>query len=492
MLKHKDTTPSVQPQKPLMKVWKFVTDDIWDIEVSSLSSVHRMGVKFIRVVHIVFKGFRDDQCPLHASALTFSTLMSLVPVLAVSLALARGLGAGDSVERLVRDGIGKWTEGFATVAAATAGTAMAGGAEQGSPTQPTPEQIEKVKPELAGLINKMVSQIFDYVNKINFTALGGIGLALLLWSVVTVLGNVESSFNKVWGVSTSRPLHRKFFDYMGVLIVLPVLIVAASSLPVADIATKHVDHSTAQVIRGVLDSTLLKNGVTLLLTILACTFLIMFMPNTRVKWAPGLGGGAVAGLLFMVWLWACAKMQVGAVKYLSIYASFAVVPIMLYWVFMSWEILLFGAEVAFAFQNCTTYKMEAKANKASGRSRLVLALSLVKEAARAMTQDVGVVNIGEYSRQQKVPVRLVNQVVDELVQAGLLAEIVGKPGSYVLLKAPDAVSVNDIIGVILDSGSMPSELGLLSPAHQSVADAVGKADAALEKEVGAITLRELA
>jgi membrane protein len=184
-------------------------------------------------------------------------------------------------------------------------------------------------------------------------------------------------------------------------------------------------------------------------------------------------------------------MQVGAVKYLDIYASFAVLPIMLYWMYMSWEILLFGAEVAFAIQNCSTYRMETRAHDASARSRLSLALSIVKEAAKSMTEDAAVVEIGEYAREHQVPVRLVIQVINELVHAGMLAELAGKPGSFVLLKSPETVSVNDIVGVILDSGSTPSDLGLLSP-DRTVEEALQKADAGLEKEVGSISLKALA
>ena len=491
MQKSKETKTTAQLKPLHMRVWHFVSEGIWDIEMNSLSYMRQIGVKFIRVVHLVVKGFRDDQCPLHASALTFSTLMSIVPVLAVSLALARGLGAGDKIERLAREGIDKWTQGFGTVSTATAGTRPVPDDALVEGTTLAPEELEKVRPQLAGMINKMVSQIFDYVNRINFTALGGIGLALLLWTVVMVLGKVEFSFNKVWGIKTERPVHRKFFDYLGVLIVLPVLIVAASSMPVADIATKHVDASAAQVIRGVLGSGLLKNATTLVLTMMACTFLIMFMPNTKVNWGPGFGGGAVSGMLFVAWLWACAKMQVGAVKYLDIYASFAVLPIMLYWMYMSWEILLFGAEVAFAMQNCTTYRMESRAHDASVRSRLSLALSIVKEAARSMTQDAAVVEIGEYAREHKVPVRLIMQVINELVDAGMLAELAGRPGSFVLLKSPETVSVNDIVGVILESGSTPFDLGLLTP-DRTVEEALQKADAGLEKEVGSISLKALA
>ena len=477
--------------KMTRRIWRFITEDVWDIELSSLSAIRRAGVKTMRVILLVVKGFREDQCPLRASALTFSTLMSLVPVLAVSLALARGFGAGDRVVDQMKSALGKWTESFegVTVEAdplvepdAAAGTIAGDEAVEGGEPQAklTKEQIDD-----------LVAMILDSVSNVNFTALGGVGLATLLLTVVLVLGGVESSFNKVWGVTAGRPLYRKFFDYLGVLIVLPILGVAASSLPVAQVASKYVDESTANVIKSVLGAGGLQNLTVLAMTTLTFTFLIMFMPNTRVKFTAGLAGGLVAALLFVVWLWACAKMQVGAVKYLKIYASFAVIPIVLFWVYVSWEIILFGAEVAFAVQNCTTYGMESKAHTASIKSRLALAMSIVGEAARAMIGKGPVFEISGYARDNGVPVRLLNEVVDNLVRAGFLAEISEKPGCFILLKSPVDTPVKDVIDAMLRVGADPHEFGL-NVLKKEVEQALSKADTGMEQAIHSLMLRDLA
>ena len=477
--------------KMTRRIWRFITEDVWDIELSSLSAIRRAGVKTMRVILLVVKGFREDQCPLRASALTFSTLMSLVPVLAVSLALARGFGAGDRVVDQMKSALGKWTESFegVTVEAdplvepdAAAGTIAGDEAVEGGEPQAklTKEQIDD-----------LVAMILDSVSNVNFTALGGVGLATLLLTVVLVLGGVESSFNKVWGVTAGRPLYRKFFDYLGVLIVLPILGVAASSLPVAQVASKYVDESTANVIKSVLGAGGLQNLTVLAMTTLTFTFLIMFMPNTRVKFTAGLAGGLVAALLFVVWLWACAKMEVGAVKYLKIYASFAVIPIVLFWVYVSWEIILFGAEVAFAVQNCTTYGMESKAHTASIKSRLALAMSIVGEAARAMIGKGPVFEISGYARDNGVPVRLLNEVVDNLVRAGFLAEISEKPGCFILLKSPVDTPVKDVIDAMLRVGADPHEFGL-NVLKKEVEQALSKADTGMEQAIHSLMLRDLA
>lgn len=488
---------------------QFLQEDVWDLELSSMSFLRRFGIKAIRVIHLVIRGFRDDQCSLHASALTFSTLMSIVPVLAVSLALARGLGAGDSVVLEIKKNVYEWTEQFSAAERqeeARQESARQAMEEQGSrrkarsaanagqvtlvQTEEDKKVDERVSSQLSGQINGAVDQLFSYVDKINFAALGGVGLAFLLWSVVSVLGSVESSFNKVWAVKTSRPIHRKFFDYMGVLIVLPILAVAASSMSVADIITGYLNEETAAIVRELIGEGGMKNIVALVGATLTFSFLIMFMPNTKVEWKAGIVGGFVTAILFVVWLWICAKLQVGAVKYLQIYASFAVLPIMLYWVFVSWEILLFGAEVAFGVQNCTTYRMETRSRGANVKARIALALAISDEIARAMAGKGDAFQVAEYAKRNKIPVRLLNETVDELVRAGMLGKLAGPVGGYTLLRSPDTLSVKDVIDVIMTTGVSGSEVGLktLGPAIDSV---MAKADAGLGGDLKKVRVRDL-
>ena len=217
------------------RAWRFAADGVWDIELSSLSALPSLGVKALRVIHLVFRGFREDECPLHASALTFSTLMAIVPVLALSLALARGLGDPEIAKDKIRSAVYDWTEGFKSGGVSMAELGDRGGEVVSSngagwPTDPglSPEQ-------LAGEINDIVERVFEEVENVRFGAIGGVGLVILLWMVVQVLGKVELSFNRVWGVTVGRSMWRRFTDYLSVT----VLIVVVSSIPVADFVTRY-------------------------------------------------------------------------------------------------------------------------------------------------------------------------------------------------------------------------------------------------------------
>ncbi len=469
---------------------RFASEDVWDLDVGSLKGVHGVGVRVVRVISLVFRGFKADECPIHAAALTFNTLMAIVPVLALSLALARGLGNEDVAKDRIRGVVSEWTARFQqgspelVVPATDDATAT-----QGVVTAAAPG-AEVQEGSLATEIDRLVEVGFEKVENISFAALGGVGLAVLIWMVVAVLGQIEGSFNRVWGITQGRSLWRKFTDYLSVLFILPFLILLASSLPVVDFATRFLDDSGAHMVRVFLGSGFLKNVMVIVMSTLAFAFIIMFMPNTRVRLWPGLTGGLISALLFIVWMMVCARLQVGAARYGRIYGSFATVPILLAWVYVSWEIVLFGAEVAFAVQHCNTYRMERSARTASLRSRAMLALSLVVEAARTMhRKESKPFDVESYAHRHRVPVRFVNGVVNELSQAGIMGELSEARGGYVLRQSPTDLSVKDVMDAIMQHGSPPEELGLdsLDPA---LAELVQLVDSGLETSVGHVQIQD--
>lgn len=472
-----------------LRAWRFVTSDVWDMDLAKLPLKRGLLFRAIRVGYLVVRGFQEDECPLQASALTFSTLMALVPVLALSLAMARGLGGAEVAKERIRAGVHEWTASFST---AVATNQPAGAPREGVGSGLTNAVLtdSDASYALASEINLRLEDLLQKVDNISFTGLGGIGLVALIVMVLQVLGQVEASFNRVWGVTVPRSVWRKFTDYVSVLLILPILAVAASSVPVADYVARFLDPRVAQVVQAFVDSAPSKSLTVLLMTTLCFGFVIVFIPNTTVRIGPGLCGGVVTAVLFIVWLKLCAALQIGAANYGKIYGSFAIVPIVLAWVFVSWEILLFGAEVAFGVQNHATYRLEATARKANVPARVLLAVAVLVEVSRCLLKPGRVFRAQEFASERGIPVRFMNEVMDDLVHWGYLGELSGQSG-YALLKAPDQVTVDSVIRDVLQSGVAPQQLGLGS-VDRRVWEGLDQLQRKIEEAAGRTTLRDLA
>ena len=413
-----------------------MSEGIWEIELHSLSRLKRLGINFARVVFLVLKGFQDNECPLHASSLTYISLMAIVPILALALAILRGLGAGDWAEQRIIQSV----------------VAM-------------PDQFQD-----------FVINMFTYVKNTNFATLGGIGLLFLLWTVVQVLGRVEMSFNRVWGVTLHRRMLRKFSDYLSIVMVVPILMVAATTInaTLSNLALVQLLQERFGYARFLYSWFL--SFLPLLATWTAFVFLYKLMPNTRVLTMPAVVSGIIGGSLWVGWQGLYIELQIGISRYNAIYGTLASVPIFLFWLYISWWIILLGAEIGFALQNYSTYKMEQKAHEASTHSRIMLALAIMSHAAQSMMINVPKFEINTYAHIHRVPVRLLQEVVEALVKANLLADVSDGEGRYVLLKVPNSIRVKDIISVMVQDGVTPHSLGLdmLNPAIRHV---MGKMDA---------------
>lgn len=428
----------------------FLADRVWNVDLSAKSRVRRFGVHLVRIGHLVFRGFRDNECPLHAAALTYLSLMALVPILALALAILRGLGAGEWAEQKILANV----------------TSM-------------PDQFQI-----------FVANLLGYVRNTNFATLGGVGLVFLLWLAVSMLANVEMSFNRIWGVTVPRRLSRRLSDFISILMVVPLLVVAA-----ATINATLTSPSIMQLVREVLGpaAVLYLQGLSLMPLVViwvAFMFLYKFMPNTRVENLPAIFSGMIGGSLWIGWQKLYLAFQIGVSQYNAIYATLASVFVFLFWLYISWQIVLLGAEMGFAFQNYATYKMELRAHRASVRSKIMLALSVLSHAGQSMMINVPYFEVAVYARLYRVPVRLINEVLEELVAAGFLAEVADGSGQFVLVKPPDTIRVNDVINVILQSGATPQSLGLdhLNPAIRNL---LGKMDTGAAEALKDFSLTDL-
>ena len=409
-----------------------------------MSPIHAFLIRMVRVIQLVLKGFQEDDLAVHASSLTFVTLMSLVPMLAVAFALLKGFGFRQGeIDKLLA-----WKD-----------------------TMPVEFQA-------------FIDQVLNIVNSTNFAAMGCVGLAFVIFTAVLVLGSMEISFNRIWGVTTPRSVFRQAANYIAILVLVPVLIGIAGTME-ASLKTSAflLPETMGAVVKNLFRLT------SLFTSWLAFWFLYVFLPNTKVRLAPGLISGLVAALLWLLWQKAYMSLQFGVARYNAIYGTFASVPIFLAWLYTSWVIVLLGAELAFALQNASTYRMESAADSASAKSKFILIVSVILHAAEALAGGPRF-DTGAYARKHRVPIRLLNEMVRILVSRGLLAETAGQEGCFVLLKAPETIHVRDLVGIVAQEGAQPEALGLTKldlPVERVLKDL----ESNLAQSIGDVTIKDL-
>ena len=309
--------------------------------------------KFVHVVKIVVRGFLRHDCGLHAAGLTYFSLLTVVPILCLLLLLARTLGAADCTRRMVNDRIDAFITEFEQGQDAAPGILAVASSE---------EEIARKK-EMAAVfsaqIRDVANTLFDRVEKFNVKTIGWVGLAFLLWSVISTLGMVEVAFNRIWGVKRDRPVWKKAYLYALASVVLPLLVAVAFSLPVMGVV-KNVISATAGVTTAtkylgdffiaVLDSKVVAWLFSFAFTSFAFAFCFKYLPHVKVLWRAALEAGAVTAVFFVTWLKACAIAQVGIASSSALYGSFAALPILFAWLYMSWQIVLLGANLSYALQ----------------------------------------------------------------------------------------------------------------------------------------------
>ncbi|MBN1587592.1 MAG: YihY/virulence factor BrkB family protein [Candidatus Omnitrophica bacterium] len=373
----------------MKKILDFLTVDIWRLRIRTLPRSQSLWVRPLRISLLAFRGFAEDKCQLRASALTFYSLLSVVPVLAMAFGIAKGFGFESLLESVIRANL------------------------QGQ--------------------EEVVNWLIDFSNAFLANTKGGViagfGIALLFWAVIKVLGNIEKSFNAIWGIMEDRPFSRKLTDYLSIMLICPILFILSSSVTVFLTSQIQMIAEKLALLGPVSKLILLSIHVVPYLALwFLFTFTYMFMPNTKVSFRAAFFGGIIAGTLYQFVQWGYIHFQVGVAKYNAIYGSFAALPLFLIWLQISWLVVLLGAEISFALENEETYEFEQDCSSASKRLKKLLSLRIMELCAK--TFDCGEPALGthDFSQSMGVPIRLIREVLHELVQAGLLTELKEEKG----------------------------------------------------------------
>ncbi|MGI9535626.1 MAG: YihY/virulence factor BrkB family protein, partial [Desulfocapsaceae bacterium] len=394
--------------------------------------------KLARIVLICLREMSENLLTLRAGYLTYAMLLSMVPILAMSTAVVKGLGGGDQLREIAYAYINTLEDTSPTITTPSSTDSIETDQEEG--------QSEK-SVDLTAHLRSAADTIFNYVDKTNFATLGTFGMVGIFLSVILVLGQIEKSLNVIWKVKDGRSILRKVADYIALMILFPISInvaLASGTMLESQALSVHLD----QFLPIAWIQTLMLKGVPILFLSLTLYVIYIFFPNTKTGGVPTMIGAFVAGFCWFLTQNVYISMQIGVAKYNAIYGSFATIPLFLAWVWVAWLFVLIGAQIAYAIQNEPTYHFTTRTFEPA--LRLSAALDVCKtvgerfnSAEQTRSKDL-IDNNPDYSPE------LVGETVDTLVGAGLLHHS-SETGELILSRPPDKISGRFIVETVLGS-----------------------------------------
>jgi membrane protein len=374
----------VNPVSWTLEQIKRLNDAIWRTPLSEFSRGKTFVLKQLRIIVLAAKGFYNDKVQLRASALTFYSLLSIVPIAAIVFAIAKGFDVDNNIKLVIH------------------------------------EKFLSQQDNLNWLLTKAETAI----EQTSGGYMAGIGILILFWSVMSLLTNIESSFNHIWQIRTSRSWHRKFTDYLTIMLIAPVFIILSISITLF-ITMKLPDYMSNAPILDFFKPVIsfLVKFAPYLLSWIALTILFIIMPNAKVKFIPALISGIIAGTLLQGIQWLYIDLQFGISKLGAIYGSFAAVPLFIIWLQSSWIVVLLGAEISFANQNISRYEMESEALNISNFQKRALVLMMMHMIIRNFTLGEKPISATYIAANLKIPVRLARDILQDLTNSNLVSII---------------------------------------------------------------------
>ena len=406
-------------------VYEFFTEKWIDTHEESKASFLE---KFAHFCLLVLKSFLRNKCPLRATALAYATLLALVPLLAVGVSITSGL-----LQEKGQEATRNLIERFVDAAV------------------PQLKLVEKAAGETEDARAQVVNRINEFIANIQAKTLGASGILGLILVAILLLSNIEDTFNDIWGVTRGRSWFRRVVQYWTTISLGPIALVAGVVL----FSSNYLQSTESFIERFGFLGTLFFKALPFLFISIAFALLYKVIPNTQVDWGAAVMGGIVGGTSWLL-VSTFSAMFAGKVFTASkIYGTaLAIIPIFLIGLYFSWLIVLFGSQVAYAYQNRVVYVQEKKAENVSQRGREYLALRLMALVAQRFELGAKPPTLIEISTRLGVPSRLVGRVIQPLCDHGLVHTVaVGNDDGYAPARPLEHMTCHDIINTLRCCGA---------------------------------------
>ena len=393
---------------------------VWDVELESLPAWKAVLLHLIRIGYAIIRGVVEGQLSLRAMSLVYTTLLSLVPLLAISFSVLKGFGVHNQIE---------------------------------------PVLLNLLEP-LGNKGVEITERIIVFVENVKVGVLGSLGFALLFYTVIgqtakgieqltviSLMQKIERAFNYTWHITRERSFGQRFRDYLSVIIVGPALVFASISITALFMNTSAVEMLSSIQPFGML-ITFAGRLVPYLMIVAAFTFLFMFIPNTRVRLRSALIGGVVAGILWNSIGWIFASFVVGSTNYAAIYSTFATLIMFLIWLYLGWLILLLGASIAFYDQYPEQLAVKRGEMRLSNRVREKLGLLITHHIGNSFYNNQSAWTADRLASQLNTPTDAIESVLHVLEENGLLTKTGSDPAEFLPARPPENTPIEDILNAV--------------------------------------------
>ena len=407
---------------------------IWQRELTGLSWWHALYFHLLRTLYVVIRDLGDGQLTLRAMSLVYTTLLSMVPLIAISFSVLKGFGAHNQVEPF----------------------------------------LYNVLAPLGDKGIEIASRIIGFVENMKVGVLGSLGLILLLYTVISLMQKIERSFNYTWHVSQPRRLSRRFSDYLSVVLIGPVLIAASLGISATVMSASVVEQVTSIAPIG---NSLKVIGtlVPFILSAAAFTFIYVFIPNTKVRFTSALVGAITAAVLWKLTGWVFASFIVTSGNYAAVYSAFASLIFFMIWLYLSWLILLIGSAVAFYHQHPEYRVVSAEGERVNHRMRETYALSIMQAIAQAQYSGAPAWTIDALARALRTSMSVIDEIITDFETAGILARTSDDPVTLLPRRALDTLPILEILEAVRNPVDETVEPLIAAERVRDVTDSVQQA-----------------
>jgi len=430
--------------------WERLDTLVWSTPLAGLPLWQVRLVWLARLIYALYRDATAGYLSLQAMSLVYTTLLSMIPLLAVSFSVLKGFGAHNALEPLLLHAL-----------------------------EPLGDQAAEVAQIILGFVDKMQVGV-----------LGSVGLAVLIYTVISMIQKIEQVFNDTWRVTETRPLAQRISQYLSVLLIGPVLFFTAVGLSTSVRGTAVVESLLAVEPMG----TLIDAGgslVPFLLIVFTFTFLYVFVPNARVRFRSALLGALVAGVLWEAVGWSFRHFMASSTQYTAIYSGLAILILFMLWLYIAWLIVLTGASVAFYHQHPEYLLSRVRDLRLSNRLRERLALLVAGQCARNYEAGTAAWTSDALSTRLGIPNSNTARILTILEQEGFLLRTAADPPCFVPARAPEAIRIKSLLDAVRCFEEREHGCHGTAP-DRGIAAVERRLDEAMAAALGDMTLRDLA